>query len=660
MSRLPTFLLAGLSLAVAATGIARETAPDWLRAAAAARAVAPIKEDTAAVVLLDEGVVKVGRDGAFATRLRFALRVVAGDGRKHALARVPYLLGASEVKSLKAWLINPSGEVVAYAKRHTTDAAIHTSALELYGEQRMKLISAQDDARPGAIFGFEAEVTEKTILTQRVWRFQARLPVERSSFSIQLPPGWKLEAHVFNHEPVAPVVQGDCQTWTLTGLAATTPEPMGPPPDALVPWLAVDLLPPAGVAGGDDRLTFKSWEAIAAYFSPRYDTAAQVDAGIKSRAATLVANAATPWDRIRALCRYAQQVNYISIQLDAANAGGMIPRPATRVLQCNYGDCKDKTTLLRALLASQGVTAWPLIVTAGGRKEIRENWPSPLQFNHCILAISVDQSVEVPATITHPVLGRLVIFDPTNEFTPAGLLADERLANRGLLLAGSHSALVTLPEMNPEDNRLDRRLTARLDALGNIAGTVHEEFFGQASAGARAERYRDGKADFQKRIERWLAATLPALRTTRVETGDTFAEAHFTHDADFAAFGYGKMMRDQLLVFKPVLVARRNSTPLRKGPRTQPVVLSSSRYTERAEIELPAGYALDENIAPVALEASFGRYTAQASLDGGRLVFERALDLRAAEIPAADYERVRAFFEKIIQSEQSPVVLRRL
>ncbi len=209
----------------------------------------------AAVVLLDEGVVRVERDGAFATRTRFALRVVNSDGRKHALARVPYLLGSSEVKSLKAWLIQPSGEVSAYAKRNTTDAAIHTSALELYGEQRLKLISARDDARPGAVFGFEAEITEKTILTQRLWRFQDRLPVERSSFSIQLPPGWKLEAHVFNHEPVAPVVQGGSQTWTLTGMAAITPEPMGPPPDALVPWLAVDLLPPAGAAGGADAET---------------------------------------------------------------------------------------------------------------------------------------------------------------------------------------------------------------------------------------------------------------------------------------------------------------------------------------------------------------------------------------------------------------------
>ena len=60
------------------------------------------------------------------------------------------------------------------------------------------------------------------------------------------------------------------------------------------------------------------------------------------------------------------------------------------------------------------------------------------------------------------------------------------------------------------------------------------------------------------------------------------------------------------------------------------------------------------------LETTFGRYTARANLDGSRLVFERTLDLRAAEIPAADYERVRTFFEKIIQSEQSPVVLRRL
>ena len=380
---------------------------------------------------------------------------------------------------------------------------------------------------------------------------------------------------------------------------------------------------------------------------------------MRAKADELVRGRSSLFSRLQAIADHVQQVNYIFIQLDAANAGGMIPRASARVFRTNYGDCKDKATLLRALLSTQGIVSYPLLVLQGSTTRVREDWPSPLQFNHVILAIQVDDTVESTAVLSHPELGRMLLFDPTNEFTPIGSVADTIMADSGLLLAGERGGMVRLPKELPESNRMERRVRATLDEFGGVVGTVEEEYFGHASVGARAERQRHGETEFRQRITRWLANTLPAARNTRVETADSWTENRFRMTADFASDKYGKLMRDELIVFKPVLVARRGAVALRKGVRTQPILLRPSRYSERYEITLPAGWAVEESIQPVALTTPFGSYQAACTHGEGKLVFERSLDLPAAELPVSEYETVRVFFEKIAQAEQTPVVLRR-
>lgn len=640
-----------------AWSVAADRAPDWLGAVRQAAVTVPVKE-AAAVVLLDDILLEVSANGSFKNRVRFAVRVLTAEGSKQAVVRVPYNTDSMKMKSLQAWLIAPDGKVTVYGKRHIVDAAIHTGAMELYGEARQQVIAASADAKPGAVFGYEAVIEESSVLAQRVVRFQSTMPVERVSYAVQLPPGWRLDAHPFNQPPACVESAGRRHTWTATKLPALVLEPFAPPAPTFSPWLAIDFVPPATLAAAP-RVTFASWSDISAYFSPRYEAAATGDAVMAAKAAELVRGKTDQFVRLQAIAGFVQEVNYISIQLDAANAGGMIPRPASRVFRTNYGDCKDKATLLRALLATQGIVSYPLVVQSGNTTRLREDWPSPLQFNHVILAIRVDESVKSPAVFDHPDLGRLLIFDPTNEFVPIGSLADTLLADKGVLLAGERGGLVALPAELPESNRLERRVRATLDDLGGIAGTIEEEFFGHASSGARAERRRHGENEFRRRIERWLAGTLPAAQTTRVETADFWSENRFTLATDFASAKYGKLMRDELLVFKPILVARRGAVAMRKGPRTQPVLLRPSRYTERTEITLPPGCTVEETIRPVALATAFGSYRATCAAQDGKLVFERSLDLQAAELPAGDFAAVRAFFEKILQTEQSPVVLRR-
>jgi hypothetical protein len=653
-------MLAVAALSIALCGVAGAAeAPDWLSAIARA----PITVSTAeadAVVLSTEMSMEVERDGDRVQRMRYVVKVLNADGRQHARAMTDYLGGAMQVSSFKAWLVQPGGRTIAFGKRDVSDAAVHMNALELYGEQRRQSINGSGDAVPGTVFGAEIVVRGRTIMNQLVWRFGGRLPVERSTFALKLAPGWSAVEHVFNRAPLSATVQGDRRAWTLTQLPAQVDEPMGPPPHTVAPWLALNLVPPAGSAAAQAGMPTSGWPEIARFFTPRYEAAAQADPALVSRAQALVQGAATPFERLQRLTQFVQRVNYIFIALDAANAGGFIPRPAARVLQCNYGDCKDKATLLRALLAAVGVKSYPLIVLASGRQRIEADWPAAIQFNHCILAISVDDSVDSSAIMAHPTLGRLLVFDPTDQHTPVGLLARERLADQALLLAAEGGGLIELPPARPEGDRLVRTVTARIDSFGNIAGRIEEHYHGVAASEPRRTFVAARDDAFQRRIERWLGGTLPALRNVKLTPQDLFPAPEFKLGIEFISGGYGKLMRDELLTFKPALVSRRDAMRLAKKARTLPIALKAQAYEERAVFTLPPDCVVDELLAPVAFEAEFGSYRALSRAEGRKVFFERSLVLRTVEVPASDYEKVRAFFDRVTRSEQSPIVLRRV
>jgi hypothetical protein len=66
---------------------------------------------------------------------------------------------------------------------------------------------------------------------------------------------------------------------------------------------------------------------------------------------------------------------------------------------------------------------------------------------------------------------------------------------------------------------------------------------------------------------------------------------------------------------------------------------------------------VDETPDPVDLESPFGKYTTKYDTKDGKLVFTRSMTLNRTTIPAEKYGAVKEFFSKIVEAEQSPVVL---
>ena len=642
--------ICALTLVAVPALAASDDAPGWLRQAAQFNLPAYDKNVSVAV-LVDESTVTVSDDGRVTRNSTFAVRILNREGRGAAQAVDVYETDMGKVREMHAWLIRPSGQVKSYGKSEISDEA---ELNDVYDESRRKRISAVDDAETGAVFGFQTISESRPYFNQLFWYFQAGIsPVVSSRLTLVLPNGWRANGITFNHAAVEPTVNGTSYAWELRALPAVEREPSSP--RDVQPRLEVKYFPTEGTKSPGARV-FDSWSELSRWYTELSGPQAVPDEKIAAKARELTASAKTELDRVRAIGSYVQTIQYISIQI---GVGRWRPHAAAQVFAKSYGDCKDKANLMRAMLKAVGIESYPVLIFSGDPTFVREAWPSPFQFNHCIIAIRVKEDFQVAAILQHPKLGRLLIFDATDEDTPVGDLPQHEQGSLALVAAGDDGALLRMPVTTPEANEVHRFAEVQLAADGSITAIVREKAVGQSAVSYRREFRHLSRSEYLKKIEGWVTYGATASKVTRVEPADDIREGRFGLDVEFSAVSYGQLMQNRLLVFKPAIISRSEALALTQTTRKYPVVLSSRAFSETVRIKLPAGVDVDELPDAVKLDTPFASYKTSYEVKNGELIFTRQLAQRAGTIPPDQYDTVRRFFEKIRTAEQAPVVLAR-
>jgi hypothetical protein len=641
------FTLMTLAAPAWATG---DDVPAWLQQAAASRAPAYDKE-VPAVVLNDEARVTISDDGKITTVKTYAIRILTREGRHYAVATESYQTDSGKVREMRAWLIRPSGDPKRYGKNETLDVASATN--DVYNEARYKSINASSDADAGMVFGYETVTEERTYFNQDVWSFQGRLPVLFSRMVLTLPSNWRASSVVFNHAKIEPTIAGTTYSWELRNLPPIDPEPASPKVTNLAPRIAISYFPAEGARTNGSR-TFDTWAEVSRWYSELSDGQAVPSDALIAKARQLTGSAKTELEKIHAIARYAQDIQYISIQM---GTGRFRPHAASDVFVKSYGDCKDKANLMRAMLKAINISSHLVLIYSGDATYVREEWASPTWFNHCIIAVKVSDETQSPTVLVHPTFGRLLVFDATDDNTPLGDLPDYLQGSFALVAAGDNGALVRMPTTSPEANLLDRQSEVVLAADGSITATVRERFKGQTAAVARREFRSLSRPQYVDMIEKWVTRSSNGAKVTKVNPVDSSNEGLFGLDVEFTAGSYGQVMQDRLLVFRPAIIERRITLSLTRAKRLHPIVLHAHAYSETVRVKLPAGFVVDELPDQTKLDSSFGAYLAKYEVKDGSLIFTRSLIQRAATVPVEDYLKVQNFFSSMRAAEQAPVVL---
>jgi hypothetical protein len=626
--------------------------PTWLREAATAAHPA-YPPQTKAVVLFREEKVVLEDTGRQVTTTRLAIKVLTQEGKREAMGVLSFDNKDAKVRDLKGWVVQPTGKSRELSRKEASEASMVD--YELYSSMRVLALSGGAEIDPGGVFGFEATLDEKTIFSQFSFSFQTSQPHLLSRFQLTLPTGWTAKASGIEGSNVNATVDGTTYTWEARAMPFVEREPAGPRLSSLVPRIRVSAIAPAGASTA--MATFDTWKDVSVWETQLTASQSAVTPLLESKARELTAGKSNPLDQIRALAEFVQGIRYVAIQTNISKGGGFVPHAAEQVLKTAYGDCKDKSNLLMTLLKVIGVRSYLTGIYSGDPRYTVAEWASPMQFNHEILAIAVPNEASFPALTSHPTLGKLLFFDPTDSVVPFGFLPDHEQNSLALVLAHDSGALIRTPATAPSANHLKRDWNLTLAEDGKLSGTLTEVSTGQEAFDSLRRDRQSPPDEVRKFHEARFARAVPGSALTKVDSKFDPASNTYTTSIAFNAASYAKVLQDRLWFVRTAPMPYYGFPNLSKSTRTQPVILDPASFEETIVWTLPATLKIDEFPDSGQLTVPFGKAGANWKIEGNTVTATRNMQLQASVIPPAEYKQARDFFLQFNGLEAAPIVL---
>jgi hypothetical protein len=644
-------------LSACAPGAGAFDAPAWMHALVNAPLPAH-DEKTNAVELYAEEVLSVQANGKIKRVTREAYKILRPDGKGYGMIRANFD-GETRITSIHGWCIPANGKDYEVKDKDAIETALFGVANgELVSDVRTKLLQIPA-ADPGNIVGYETEQEVRPYVLQDTWIFQDTVPMREARYTLQLPAGWEYKAVWLNHEEVKPVLTGsNVWQWVVNDVKAIKPENDMPPWRGVAGQMIISFIP----QGGGQSKGFENWKEMGVWESALAKGRRDGSPEIKQKVAELTGSSTTPLAKMQALAKFLQHdIRYVAIEL---GIGGWQPHPAVETFGHRYGDCKDKATLMSTMLKEIGVDSYYVSINTE-RGAVTPDVPAHMYwFNHEILAIRLPDGVvdaSLIAVMEHPKLGKLLIFDPTDELTPFGQLRGPLQANYGLLVTDDGGELVKLPQLPAAMNGTTRTAKLTVDPSGTLKGEVKEVRVGDRAMYQRGAMRNTAKdTDKIKTIETMLASSLSNFQITHATiTNLQQTDLPFECDYSLVAEKYAKTAGNLLLV-RPRVLGNRSSDLLEtKEPRKYPVEFEGpSRDVDTFEITLPPGYEVDDLPPPVNAEYSFASYHSKAEATGNTLRYTRTFEVKELSVPLSKVEDLKRLYRIIAGDERNTAVLK--
>ncbi len=626
--------------------------PDWVHAAAS-QVLPPEPASTKAVVLLNDETYSVAPDGRATLKVRRVVKILRPQGREDAEPSVWYDKD-SKVTSFHVWSIDPAGHEYSLKDNDILDLGTPGEGGELYSDDRVKR-AVPPGRDPGGVIAFEYERRERPYLAETSWFFQDDLPRVAQSFTLALPAGYTFTTSWAHHANVeATRLPDNSVRWQLDNQPAIDLEdlPLSPSEGSLAGRMTVHYSG-AGLAEPQEG----TWRGIGEWYDRLSRDRLTASPEIAAKAAELTAGKTDFYEKAEAIGDFVQQqIRYFVVEM---GIGGYQPHPAQEIFRGRYGDCKDKATLLSAMLSSVGIHSALLMVDTQ-RGVIDPGSPSIIG-NHMIGAI------EIPAGYTSPRLHSIVtadtgkrylIFDPTWEKTPFGQLESNLQGSYGILMEATASQIIQLPVLSPDLNRIERQGHFQLAVDGTLNGDVSEKRFGDLAERRREVFGKDATAQ-QLYLDRSVARDFASvsLSDLKVENAQALNQ-DLTVTYQLQAHHFASSAGPLLLV-RPRVLGSEAMQIDRKQRKVGIDLGETMQAHDTFTIDLPDGYTVDEVPDPVKVDLGFASYESATELNGHALRYSRTFVLKQVTLPAEKYAQVQQLAGLIAADEQSRVVLKR-
>jgi tetratricopeptide (TPR) repeat protein len=419
-------------------------------------------------------------------------------------------------------------------------------------------------------------------------------------------------------------------------------------------WIARDLARPSletampgrqELAPVIDLTTFRDWQAFATWYWSFIEKEFVTTDAMRVKVAELTEGLGSEREQVEAIARFVgQEIRYNAW---AFGTHGYEPYSASTIFDRRFGDCKDKSILLRQLLAEVGVEAIPVLIKAEWQRADEPLGAAMVgQFNHCIAWLPP----------THERDGYYL--DATADLNPVEYLRADDQGARVLHVSPDGGSLHDIPYAPPSENTRMRSWDVTLSPGGDAQITLTDGSNGHFGVILRS-RYGGQQGAVSELLARELAEAFGPVNVEEVVTSDL---EDITLPARLAArFGTsGLWTREGDLVTLPAGFDGIGLDGLATEPpdaRSYELVLDRP-FAHDSEIvyHLPDGARLIEPPAPVEVEAEgLLRYRREVTEDGDGVRVHRVFELLDRRITLPDYARFREALRAVEQAERVPL-----
>ncbi len=363
---------------------------------------------------------------------------------------------------------------------------------------------------------------------------------------------------------------------------------------------------------------FHSWAEVGAWYRSLEASRTDPDDDIRARVRTLTAGKSTDDARARAIYDFVgSQVRYIGV---AFGIGRYQPHSAADVLSNQYGDCKDKTTLLISMFSAANIPSDAVLIGAG--VPFNEAVPSPGSFNHVINLAHIE--------------GKPVWLDSTPEVAPYRLLMSAIRGKKALVIPASGEAHIeTTPTDPPFPSKIDFNATGTLDDKGTSHSHFVMDLRGEDEVSYRQAVRSVSPAQWDQLMQNVSQAMSFAGKVTNTQ----FSKPDDTTTPFDIAYDYQRDKGgdwDNLRILAQLPPAGLGDVD-EKDPPVTPIELGEPHVEiDHAEMTLPKGWQADLPPA-IHAKAAFATLDVTYKFANGVFTTDRRIEILKRNIPASDW-----------------------
>ncbi|GAB2507924.1 DUF3857 and transglutaminase domain-containing protein [Pseudoxanthomonas sangjuensis] len=429
--------------------------------------------------------------------------------------RLSYSEKMEALEVLSAYTLTPDG------RRHDVPAdkiynqeSYSSASAAMYADRKVKVI-VFPNLSPGTRLVYSFRKTQNIPYFPgyfSLWETFSRL-TEYADARVTLTAPADLPMHVFVRD-----VQGGDRPAVKDGIARWTWTFSNPTPMKVQHWSAAAWeFSPTIMAS-----TYADYSAMGRAYQLKAGEAAKVTAAVQARADEITRGIADRRAQAAAIYEWvAKNIRYVAVYL---GNGGLEPNSAGSILANRYGDCKDHTVVLEALLAAKGIASTPVLIGAGGGPTL----PAVAvlgRFNHAITYVP-EFDLYLDSTSPYARFGQL----PGNDLgAPVVHTADGKIART--------------PPNNPSVNALRATVSFAFSGNGDVTGRTTLDNGASSEIGLRAN-FAQLTAQNRSRIEESIIASSGFNGSGRLDVlgdphdlGRPFGYAYAFTARDYVDFG---------------------------------------------------------------------------------------------------------------------------